>query len=83
MYIGNLQESPETVDAQNPTWSKCYVPQNVWIRYPQRYRGINQPIIADPLPADSQINYLELEDDGGLCGSDNKERVKALALRSS
>ncbi|KAJ6280811.1 lytic polysaccharide monooxygenase [Bipolaris maydis] len=30
-----------------------------------------------------QIRYVELGDDGGLCGLDNQERVRALALQSS
>ena len=54
----------------------------MWIRYPQRYRGINPPIVADSLRNNSQIQHLELKDDGGICGSDNKERVEALGLRS-
>ena len=83
MYIANLQEDSEAPDSQHPVWSRCFVPQNVWVRYPQRYKGINPPIVADTLPNNSQIRYLQLEDDGGLCGSDNKERVKALALQSS
>lgn len=83
MYIANLQENSETPDSQHPVWSRCYVPQNVWIRYPQRYKGINPPIVADPLPENSQIRCLQLEDDGGLCGSDNKERIRALTLQSS
>ncbi|KAL6153212.1 hypothetical protein ACJBU6_08370 [Exserohilum turcicum] len=83
MFIANLQETPETPDSQHPVWSRCFVPQNVWVRYPQRYKGINPPIVADTLPNNSQIRHLELGDDGGLCGSDNKERVKALALQSS
>ena len=83
MYIANLQEDPETPDSQHPAWSRCYVPQNVWVRYPQRYKGFNPPIVADPLPDNSQIHFLALGDDGGLCGSNNKERVRALALQSS
>ncbi|KAJ6280866.1 hypothetical protein J3E71DRAFT_360386 [Bipolaris maydis] len=83
MFIANLQETLETPDSQHPVWSWCFVPQNVWVRYPQRYKGINPPIVADTLLNNSQIRHLELGDDGGLCGSDNKERVKALALQSS
>jgi hypothetical protein len=83
MYIANLQANPETVSSQHSTWSQCHIPQNVWIRYPQRYKGINPPIVADSLRDDSQVQYLELEEDGGICGSDNKERAKALGLQSS
>jgi hypothetical protein len=82
MYIANLQADPEIVDSQHRNWSQCYIPQNVWVRYSQRYKGINPPIVADSLRDNSQIQYLELEDDGGTCGSDNKERVEALELRS-
>ncbi|KAF2844046.1 lytic polysaccharide monooxygenase [Plenodomus tracheiphilus IPT5] len=82
MYIANLQADPETVDSQHQIWSPCHVPQNVWIRYPQRYKGINPPIVADSLRDNSQIQYLELKDDGGICGSDNKDRAEALGLRS-
>jgi hypothetical protein len=80
MYIANLQASPETADSQYSMWSQCYIPQNVWIRYPQRYKGINAPVVAEPLPNNSQVQFLQLEDDGGMCGSDNKERVEALGL---
>jgi hypothetical protein len=82
MYIANLQADPEIVDSQHQNWSQCYIPQNVWVRYSQQYKGINPPIVADSLRDNSQIQYLELEDDGGTCGSDNKERVEALELRS-
>jgi len=82
MYIANLQANSETVDAQHQNWSQCHIPQNVWVRYPQRYKGINTPVVADSLRINSQIQYLKLEDDGGVCGSDNKERVEALGLRS-
>ncbi|KAI1663550.1 Lytic polysaccharide monooxygenase [Pyrenophora tritici-repentis] len=82
MYIANLQANPEIVDVQHQNWSRCHIPQNVWVRYPQRYKGINTPIVADSLEDNSQIQYLELEDDDGVCGSDNKERTKALGLRS-
>jgi hypothetical protein len=82
MYIANLQADPERVDSQHRNWSKCYIPQNVWVRYPQRYKGINPPIVADSLRDNSQIQYLELQDDSGICGSDNKERAEALGLRS-
>jgi hypothetical protein len=82
MYIANLQASPETAGSQHSMWSQCYIPQNVWIRYPQRYKGINAPVVAEPLPNNSQVQFLQLEDDGGICGSDNKERVEALGLHS-
>jgi hypothetical protein len=82
MYIANLQANTETVDAQHQNWSRCHIPQNVWIRYPQRYKGINPPIIANSLHENSQIQYFEIEDDDGVCGSDNKERTEALGLRS-
>jgi hypothetical protein len=82
IYIANLQADPDIVDSQHQNWSQCYIPQNVWVCYPQRYKGINPPIVADSLRDNSQIQYLELEDDGGICGSDNKERVEALELRS-
>jgi hypothetical protein len=80
MYIANLEASSETASSQHLMWSRCHTPQNVWIRYPQRYKGINPPIVAGSLQDDSQIQYLELEDDDGTCGSDNKERVEALGL---
>ncbi|CAI9636439.1 unnamed protein product [Alternaria burnsii] len=82
MYIANLQASPETAGSQHSMWSQCYIPQNVWIRYPQRYKGINAPVVAEPLQNNSQVQFLQLEDDGGICGSDNKERVEALGLHS-
>ena len=83
MYIANLQASPETVGSQHSMWSQCFIPQNVWIRYPQRYKGINAPVVAEPLQNNSQVQFLQLEDDGGMCGFDNKERVEALGLCSS
>jgi hypothetical protein len=73
MYTANLQASPETAGSQHSMGSQCYIPQNVWIRYPQRYKGINTPVVAEPLPNNSQVQFLQLEDDGGMCGSDNKE----------
>jgi hypothetical protein len=82
MYIANLQASPETVGSQHSMWSQCFIPQNVWIRYPQRYKGINAPVVAELLQNNTQVQFLQLEDDGGICGSDNKERVEALRLHS-
>ena len=82
MYIANLQANSEIVGSQQSMWSQCQIPQNVWIRYPERYKGINPPIVADSLQDDSQIQFLELEDDGGMCGSDNKVRCQALRLPS-
>ena len=79
MYIANLQVDPEKEDL----WSQCHTPQNVWIRYPPRYKGINPTITADPLQEGSQIRFLDLEEDGGICGSDNKERVEALRVQTS
>jgi hypothetical protein len=37
-------------------------------------------VVAELLPNNSQVQFLQLEDDGGMCGSDNKERVEALGL---
>jgi hypothetical protein len=83
MYIANLQADTAVPGSQHSIWSQCHTPQNVWFRYPERYRGINPPVVADSLQLDSQIQHFELEDDSGICGSDNKERVEALKLRSS
>jgi hypothetical protein len=74
MLIANLK-------FEDTRWSRCRTPHGVWIRYPVRYRGINPPIVAGNLPNGSAIQFIDFEDGTGICGSDNKELVQALALQ--
>jgi|SRR5690242_11295123 len=80
MLIANLRADLSVNEFEDWAWSRCNVPDGVWVRYPQRYIGMNPPIVASPPPSGSPIRYWNFDDADGFCGSDNMKLVQALAL---
>jgi hypothetical protein len=78
MLVANLRANPAMLESQDWIWSRCNIPHGVWIRYPQKYRGINPPIVAQSPSNSSPVSFLEFSDPDGFCGSDNNELVQAL-----
>lgn len=81
MFIANLQANPSSDPSQDWIWSRCHTRENAWIRYPQKYKGANPPIVAEPPPKGSPIYFADYNDPEGFCSSDNGELVQALGLR--
>lgn len=83
MLIANLKANPYGPEGQDRIWSRCNTAESLWIRYPERNKGVNPPIVASSPPNDSPIKFSNFDDPDGYCGSDNRELVEALALGSS
>jgi hypothetical protein len=78
LLIANLQADPQVFPENDWAWSSCHTIAGTWIRYPERNRGLNQPIQAAPPPDGSAIKFTNFTDSSGTCGSDNADLVGAL-----
>lgn len=80
MLIANLRADSTVAEHEDWAWSRCNVPHGVWVQYPERYRGMNPPIVASAPSSGSPIKFWTFNDSDGFCSSGNGKLIQALAL---
>jgi hypothetical protein len=80
LLIANLRGDLNTPKDKDWLLARCHTNGGTWIRYPERYKGINEPIVAEPPNHGSQVQFIDFSDPDDACGSDNVDLLNALAL---